>query len=95
MLADQGARGTLGANMSALKRGNAAYECRLCCFIWCSFLAKGRGGVEPSQSIAWCTVVVLCSAAPYRLSTPDHAPDFSLVNTRSLRMPRCARYLNY
>ena len=33
VLADQGACGTLGTNKAALKRGNAAYKCRLCCLI--------------------------------------------------------------
>ena len=33
VLADQGARGTLGTNKAALKQGNVAYECRLCSLI--------------------------------------------------------------
>ena len=33
VLADQGARGTLGTNKAALKQGNIAYKCRLCSLI--------------------------------------------------------------
>ena len=33
VLADQGARGTLGTSRAALKQGNAAYKCRLCSLI--------------------------------------------------------------
>ena len=33
VLADQGARGALGTNVAALKRGNVAYKCRLCSLI--------------------------------------------------------------
>ena len=33
VLADQGARGALGTVQAALKRGNVAYKCRLCCLI--------------------------------------------------------------
>jgi hypothetical protein len=33
VLADQDARGYLGTNVAALKQGNVAYKCRLCCLI--------------------------------------------------------------
>ena len=33
VLADQDARSYLGTNMAALKQGNVAYKCRLCCLI--------------------------------------------------------------
>jgi len=34
VLADQGACGTLGTSLAALKQGNTAYKSRLRCLIW-------------------------------------------------------------